>query len=116
MEAAGIVDQTASSARAEQAFGGPYGTLAVLRRIMPFAAEATSARLGWVSLEAARYCEAPASELNPPAIAHDRLVLFSRPPEKLELLYEGVNRRIPPSAGSISLLPAGTPAQWRWSG
>ena len=39
------------------------GPLAVLRRIIPFEAAAASDRLGWVGLEAARYREAPASEL-----------------------------------------------------
>ena len=45
-----------------------------------------------------------------------RKVLVTRPPVKLDLLYEGVNRHVPPPAGSISLVPAGTPARWRWSG
>src|SRR5271157_1157683 len=58
----------------------------------------------------------PASELNPPALAHDRLVLFSRPPEELDLLYEGVKRHVPPPAGSISVVPAGSLVRWRWSG
>ncbi len=91
------------------------GPLAV-RRIIPFEAAATSDRLGWVALEAARYRAAPASELNPPGIAHDRVVLFTRPPEELELLYEGVKRHAPPPAGSISVVPAGIAARWRWSG
>ena len=96
--------------------GGPLGPLAVLREIIPFEADAASDRLGWVGLEAARYRAAPDSELNPPALTHDRLVLFARPPEKLDLLYEGVKRHAPPPAGSISLVPAGSPALWRWSG
>jgi AraC family transcriptional regulator len=49
-------------------------------------------------------------------MTHDRLVLFIRPPEKLDLVYEGENRHVPPRAGSISVLPASTPVQWRWSG
>jgi AraC family transcriptional regulator len=51
-----------------------------------------------------------------PPLTHHRLFLFARPPEELELLYEGVKRHVPPPAGSISLLPAGSPALWRWSG
>src|SRR5262249_15871254 len=39
-----------------------------------------------------------------------------RPPEGLDLLYAGVKRHVPPPTGSISLLPAGTPALWRSSG
>ena len=92
----------------EPELGGPLGPLAALRKIIPFEAAAASDRLGWVGLEAARYRAAPASELNPPALAHDRLVLFSRPPEELDLLYEGVKRHVPPPAGSISVVPAGS--------
>jgi AraC family transcriptional regulator len=83
---------------------------------IPFEAVAASARLGWVGLEAARYRAAPASEYNPPPITHHWFVLFIRPPEKLDLGYEGVKRHLPPPAGSIVLVPAGSPAQWRWSG
>jgi AraC family transcriptional regulator len=88
----------------------------VLRKVILFEPAAASDRLGWVGLEAARYRAAPASELNPPALSHHRLVLFSRPPEELDLLYEGVKRHRPPPAGSISLVPAGSPARWRWGG
>ena len=86
------------------------------RKIIPYEAAAASDGLGWVGLEAARYCAAPASELNPPAITHPRLILFSQPPEELELRYEGVKRHLPPPAGSIVVVPAGSPVVWRWSG
>jgi AraC family transcriptional regulator len=95
---------------------GPLGPLAALRQLVPFEAAAASDRLGWVGLEAARYRAAPPSELNPPALNHHWLVLFTRPSEELDLRYEGVKRHVPPPAGSISLVPAGSPAQWRWSG
>jgi AraC family transcriptional regulator len=49
-------------------------------------------------------------------MTHHRLVLFSRPPEELDLVYEGVKRHVPPPAGAISLVPAGTPSRGRWSG
>src|SRR4051794_36930404 len=65
--------------------GGPPGPVATLRRIFPYEAAASSDQLGWVGLEAARYRAAPASELSPPGITHPRLVLFSRPPEQLDL-------------------------------
>src|SRR5436309_10015100 len=96
--------------------GAPHGPLAVLRQIIPFEAAATSDRLGWVGLEAARYRAAPASELHPPALTYHRLVLFSRPPEELDLRYEGVKRHRPPPAGAVSVVPAGATALWRWSG
>jgi AraC family transcriptional regulator len=100
----------------EPGFGGPLGPLAALREILPVEAAASSDRLGWVGLEAARYRASPASELNQPALTHHGLVLFARPPVELELLYEGVQRHVPPPAGSISVVPAGSPALWRWSG
>src|SRR5262249_57940940 len=90
--------------------------VAALRKSLPSAAAGASARLGWLGLEAARSRAAPAAELNPPALTHPRLVLFSRPPEALDLRYEGVDRHAPPPAGSISIVPAGSPALWRWNG
>jgi AraC family transcriptional regulator len=83
---------------------------------MPFEAAASSNRLGWVGLEAARFRAPPTSELSPPALTHHWLVLFVRPPEELDLLYGGVKRHVPPPTGSISLMPAGTPVLWRSSG
>jgi AraC family transcriptional regulator len=79
-------------------------------------ADAASDRLGWVGLEALRCRKVPAFDLNPPAITHHRLVLYIRPPEEMDLVYEGVKRHVPPPAGTISLVPAGTPALWRSSG
>jgi AraC family transcriptional regulator len=87
-----------------------------LRKIGPIDAASASDRLGWVGLDAARYCEAPAFEFKPPAITHHRLILYTRPPEGLDLLYEGVKRHVPPPAGAISLVPAGCPHQVRSSG
>ncbi|HEV3259257.1 MAG TPA: AraC family transcriptional regulator [Gemmataceae bacterium] len=99
----------------ETARGDPVGPLD-WRKIVPFEADASSDRLGWVGLEAARYRTSRAFELNHPGITHHRLVLFARPPEELDLRYEGVKRHVPPPAGSISVVPAGSPALWRWSG
>jgi AraC family transcriptional regulator len=95
--------------------GDAIGPLNWLRKV-PFKPAAASDRLGWVGLEATRFRAAPASELNQPAITHHRLFLITRPPEELDLLYEGVKRHLPLPAGSISLIPAGSPARWRWSG
>jgi AraC family transcriptional regulator len=85
-------------------------------KIVPFAPAAASDRLGWVGLEATRYRTASASEYHPPALTHHWLVLFMRPPEELDLEYDGVTRHVPPPAGSISLVAAGTPSQWRCNG
>jgi AraC family transcriptional regulator len=94
---------------------GPIGPLD-WRKNLPFEATAASDRLGWRDLEAARYSAEPAFEINPPALTHHALVLFTRPPEELDLLFEGVKRHVPPPAGSIAVVPAGTPALWRWRG
>jgi AraC family transcriptional regulator len=95
--------------------GDPIGPLDWFKMI-PSEPVASSDRRGWVGLEAARYRAARASEFSPPAITHHRLVLFLRPPEELELQYEGVKRHVPPPAGAISLVPAGTPSRWRPAG
>jgi len=95
--------------------GGPLGPIE-LRKAVPFEPCAVSDSLGWVGLEAARYRVVSGPELNIPALTHHRLVLFARSPEELDLRYEGVKRSVPPPAGSISLIPAGGPAQVRSSG
>ena len=50
------------------------------------------------------------------AIPHHRLILVTRPPEELDLRFEGVKRHVPPPPGSIVLVPAGNPARVRTSG
>jgi AraC family transcriptional regulator len=99
----------------EPGLDGPLAPLD-LHKIAPFEAAAASDRLGWVSLEAVRYRQAPAFEFNLPAITHHRLVLYTRPSEELDLLYEGVKRHVPPPAGAVSLVPAGSPHRVRSSG
>jgi AraC family transcriptional regulator len=95
--------------------GGPIGPLD-WRKDIPFQSVAASDRLGWVGLEAARFRASPAWEYNAPALTHHRLVLVTRPPQELDLRFEGVKRHVPPPAGAIILVPAGTPGQVRWSG
>ena len=84
--------------------GDPLGPLDWLK-ILPHEAAASSDRLGWVGLEAARCRATPAFELNLPPLTHHRILLFARPPEELDMRYEGVKRNVPPCAGSISLMP-----------
>jgi len=99
----------------EPGVGGPIGSLD-WRKILPFEAAAASDRLGWGGLEAARCRAEPAFERDVPALTHHRLVLVTRPPEDLELRYEGVKRHRPTPAGTITLVPAGTPVWARSSG
>src|SRR5215472_4946911 len=99
----------------EPRHGDPIGPLD-WRKIFPYQANAASDRLGWVGLGAARCRPELAFERNVPAITHHRLFLVTRPPEELDLRYEGVTRHVPPPAGSIMLVPAGSPARVRSSG
>jgi AraC family transcriptional regulator len=95
--------------------GDPLGPQDWLK-VIPFQAVAASDRLGWVGLAAARYQASPAWEYHAPALTHHRLVLVMRPPQELELRFEGVKRHVPPPAGAIILVPAGTSGRVRWSG
>jgi AraC family transcriptional regulator len=65
---------------------------------------------------AARYPDAPDTEIELPLLTHHTLVLFNRPPDEMELRYEDVDRHVPAPAGTISVIPAGSPVRWRWSG
>jgi AraC family transcriptional regulator len=100
----------------EQRRGGRTDAPLDWRKIIPFKPAASSDRLGWVGLEAARCRAEPAFERNVPALAHHRLVLVTRPPEELDLRYEGVKRHVPTPAGAITLVPAGSPVWARSSG
>jgi AraC family transcriptional regulator len=99
----------------EPARGDPIRPLDWLK-VIPFQAVAASDRLGWSGLEAARYRASPDWEYSAPALTHHRLVLVTRPPQELELQFDGVKRHVPPPAGAIILVPAGTPGRVRWSG
>jgi AraC family transcriptional regulator len=78
----------------------------------PFAA---SDRRRWVGLEALRYRDQPPNEAFQPPLTHHSLLLFLRTPQEFEVRYEGVTRVVPPPAHSILMVPAGSPARWRWS-
>ena len=84
---------------------------------VPFAPCATSYGMGWKGLQAVHYCKSPnrAFFSTGTALAHV-LVLTIRPPEKMELEYEGVKQHRPPPAGSIYVMPAGCNMLLRWQG
>jgi len=86
------------------------------RKILPFKAAASSEGLGWTGLQAARCREEPAFELRVPALSHHRLVFVARPSDELELRFDEVKRNVPSPAGSITLVPAGSPCWARSSG
>jgi AraC family transcriptional regulator len=85
-------------------------------KVIPFQAVATSDRLGWAGLEAARFRASPAWEYNAPALTCHRLVLVTRPPQELDLWFDGMQRHVPLPTGGIIFVPAGTPGRVRWSG
>ena len=96
---------------------GISGLLDPLELIKHFPGEpcAASVRRRWVGLEALRYRDQPPNEAFQPPLTHHSLVLLLRTPKEFELQCDGVNRVVPPRAGSILVVPAGSPARWRWS-
>src|SRR5258705_8487590 len=90
----------------ERRRGAPMGPLDG-QKASPFEPAARSDRLGWVGLEAVCCRTEPAFELDQPALTHHWLALFVRPPQELDLRYEGVRRhRPPPPARSCWCRPA----------
>src|SRR5262245_43042736 len=67
-------------------------------------------------MKATRFRGTPACEMDLPPLADHALILFSLPPDELDLQFEGVKRQVPPPAGAISLWPAGIPIRVRSSG
>jgi AraC family transcriptional regulator len=77
---------------------------------------ATSYGMGWKGLQAVRI-ESPGGEFSAVITPSTHvLVLSVRPPEKMDLRYEGVKRDMPPLAGSIAVVPAGSSVLSRWQG
>jgi AraC family transcriptional regulator len=95
---------------------GRGGLLGPLELVKQFPGEpcAASDRLRWVGLEALRYRYQPPNEALQPPLTHHSLLLFLHTPKEFELQCDGVNRVVPPPAGSILLVPAGSPARYRW--
>jgi AraC family transcriptional regulator len=77
---------------------------------------ASSDRLGWVGIEAVRYRHDLNTEVEAPPSRHHRLVLINRPPEECEVHYEEVDRHVPVPAGTVAVIPAGSPLRWRCRG
>jgi AraC family transcriptional regulator len=101
----------------EIADGRPANPVALLHEIMPSRLFAASDKLGWVGLQAAHFRGGPGTfEIGAPPQAQHALVLSLRPPEKLDVQFEGVKRDMPAPSGSTLLVPAHTAVQWRWTG
>jgi AraC family transcriptional regulator len=84
--------------------------------LVSFAPSEASDWRGRVGMLAAHYLDAPATEIEMPPSTHHSLVLVNRPSEECEIRYEDVVRNVPPPAGSILVIPAGSSVRWRWSG
>ena len=64
------------------------------RRILPFEPAATSARPGWVGLQAAHSRATLAFELNDAVCTHHHFALFARPPAQFGVRFAGVTLHI----------------------
>jgi AraC family transcriptional regulator len=82
----------------------------------PLTPNAASFDLRWRGLQAVRFRDCISNEFSAPPIAQHALILITRPPEKMNLRYEGVNRDIPPGAGAVAVMPAGCASLWHWRG
>jgi AraC family transcriptional regulator len=79
------------------------------QKIVPFAPVATSYGMGWKGLQSVRFRNSPISEFSAAYKPGTHvLFLYVRPPEKMDVRYEEVKRDMPPPAGSISVVPAGS--------
>jgi AraC family transcriptional regulator len=76
---------------------------------------AASDQRRWVGLEALRYRDQPPNQAFQPPLTHHSLLLFISTPKEFEARYDGISRVVPPRAGSILMVPAGSSAWWRWS-
>jgi AraC family transcriptional regulator len=91
--------------------------LEIRRKVYPLPPSATSYGMGWNGLQAVRYRDSSSNEFSTARTAGTHvLVLYFRSPEKLDLSYEGVKRDMPPPAGSIAVVPAGSSMLCRWQG
>ena len=97
----------------EPGLGGLLGPLELITHF-PGEPLAASDRRGWAGLEALRYHYQPPNEALQPPLTHHSLLLFLHAPREFELHCDGVNRVVPPPAGSILVVPAGSPARYRW--
>jgi AraC family transcriptional regulator len=97
----------------EPGLSGRLGPLELIKQFPgePFAA---SDRRRWAGLEALRYRDQPPNGAFQPPLTHHSLLLFLHTPKEFEARYEGVSRVVPPPAGSILMVPAGSAARWRW--
>ena len=75
----------------------------------------TSRSLGWSGVRAEHHTEPPDNEVDLPPTTHHWLIFIHRRPSFFSLRFGG-QEWTDDSPGSITLIPAGYPSRWRWSG
>src|SRR5262245_28572834 len=87
-----------------------------LELIRYFPGEPCAASVGrqWVGLEALRYRDQPPNETLQPPLSHHSLLLFHHTPRDFDARSDEISRGVPPPPGSVLVVPAGSPAWWRW--
>lgn len=78
--------------------------------------EATSQNLGWRGLQAVRYRDLGTNEIQIPSLSQHLLILHTKPAPVMNLRYQDVKREIPPSVGSITVIPPGSVTDCCWRG
>ena len=84
--------------------------------LVPVKPTAASLGRGWTGLEATRFSDLGDAEFVRPALTHHSLILFTKPPDEIDLRYADVKRHRLPPLWSVSVVPAGIPTHWRWRG
>jgi AraC family transcriptional regulator len=102
-----------------QGAGRPIGPVA---RLDIAAVRPTSSDLlGWTGLRAEHLTDPPDTAVDLPPVTHHWLFL-NHPvapdfgPPDFSVRFAGQERTEPGPPGSVAIIPAGTPSQWRWSG
>jgi AraC family transcriptional regulator len=97
--------------------GNSLKQLEALQKAVPFAPLATSYGMGWKGLQAVRYRKKHLGELSwAGTLGAHVLALTIRSPQKMQLRYGEVKRDVPPPAGWIRVVPAGSSVRVHWQG
>jgi AraC family transcriptional regulator len=84
--------------------------------LLPLRPVASSAALGWPGLRVEHYRGTGDFERGFPALSHHLLILYLQASGMLSFRSEGLERHVPPPAGSLLLVPAGAWGRTRWRG
>jgi AraC family transcriptional regulator len=76
----------------------------------------TSDPLGWSGLRAEHLTDPPDAEVDLPPTTHHWLILNHGPAADFSLRFAGREVTDPAPRDAFTIIPAGTPSRWRWSG